>query len=91
MGGVDFGKAALPFRVGADGGVAGGMEVAVAGLIVAAEDDAGFSARGLLVQELAGGGEVLGSGVDVAAEQRGRPWILKLVIHNNRLWFLYSF
>jgi len=69
MGRVDFGEAALPIRVGADGGVAGGMEVAVAGLIVAAEDDAGFGARGLLVQEMASGRKVLGPGVEIAAEE----------------------
>ena len=91
MGGMDLGEAALPFGVGADGGVAGGVEVAVAGLIVSAKDDAGLAAGGLLVQEAAGGGEVLGAGVEVAAEERGRPWVLMLVIHNNCGWFLYSF
>ena len=91
MGGVDFGEAALPFGIAGDGGVAGGVEVAVAGLIVSADDDAGFAAGGLLVQEVATGGEVLGAGVKVAAEERGRPWVLKLVVHNNRRRFLYSF
>ncbi len=69
MGGVDFGEAALPFRVGADGGIAGGVEVAVAGLVVAAEDDAGLAAGGLFVQEVAGGRQVLGAGVEVASEE----------------------
>ena len=59
VGGVDFGKAALPVGGGADGGVAGRVEVAVAGLIVGAEDDAGLAARGLFVQETAGGGETI--------------------------------
>ena len=89
MGRVDFGEAALPIRVGADGGVAGGMEIAVVGLVVTAEDDAGLAAGGLLVQESTGGSEVLGSGVEVAAQERGRPW--RLVVHNNRGGFLYSF
>ena len=89
MGGVDFGKAALPVGIGTDGGVAGRVEVAVASLIVAAEDDAGLATGGLLVQEMAGGGKVLGAGVEVATQERGRPW--RLVIHNNRGRFLYSF
>ena len=89
MCGVDLGEAALPVGVGADGGVAGGVKVAVAGLLVASEDDAGLAAGGLLMQEVAGGGEVLGAGVEVATQERGRPW--RLVIHNNRGRFLYSF
>jgi len=89
MGSMDFGEAALPVGVVADGGVAGGVEVAVAGLVVAAEEDAGLAAGGLFVQESTGGGKVLGSGVEVAAQERGRPW--RLVVHNNRGGFLYSF
>jgi len=88
MGGVDFGEAAVPFGIGADGGIAGWVEVAVAGLVVAAEDNAGFVAGGLLVQEAAGGGEVLGAGVEIAAQERGRPRVLVLVVHNNYGWFL---
>ena len=56
---VGLGEAARPCGVCADGGVTGGVEVAVArllGLFVAAEDDAGFGAGGLLVPEIAGGG-----------------------------------
>ena len=59
VGGVGLGEAARPCGVGADGGVTGGMEVAVAGvlgLFIVAEDDAGFGAGGLLVPEIAGGG-----------------------------------
>ena len=74
--GVGLGEAARPCGVGADGGGAGGMEVAMAGLLglfIAAEDDAGLGAGGLLVQEIAGNGEVLGAGVQVASEQGCRP------------------
>ena len=74
MCGVHLGEAALPVGVGADGGVAGGVEVAVAGSLVASEDNGGLAAGGLLVQEVAGGGEVLGAGVEIAAQERGRPW-----------------
>ena len=69
-------KAAGPCGVGADGGVGGGMEVTVAGLLglfIAAEDDAGFGSSGLLVQEIAGDGYVLGAGVQVAAEEGCGP------------------
>ena len=40
-GGVWFGEAMEPCGVGADVGVGGGMEVAVAALLIAAEDDCG--------------------------------------------------
>jgi hypothetical protein len=40
-GGVWFGEAMEPCRVGADVGVGVGMEVAVAALLIAAEDDCG--------------------------------------------------
>ncbi len=49
MCGVSFGKAMMPVGVGADGGVACGMEVSVSRLFVAAKDDAGLSAGGLFV------------------------------------------
>jgi len=52
------------------------MEVTVAdllGLFIAAEDDAGFGSSGLLVQEIAGDGYVLGAGVQVAAEEGCGP------------------
>ena len=80
--------------VGADGGVAGGMEVAVArllGLFIVAKDDAGFGAGGLLVQEIAGDGEVLGAGVQVAAEEGCGPrgWSgLRVVSHKTVAGFL---
>jgi hypothetical protein len=53
------------------------MEVAVAdlfGLLFMAKDDARLGAGGLLVQEIAGDGEMLGAGVQVAAEERCGPW-----------------
>ena len=74
--GVGLGETAGPCGVGADGGVAGGMEVAVAGvlgLFIVAEDDAGLGTGGLLVQEIAGDGEVLGAGVQVAAKEGCGP------------------
>ncbi len=91
MGGVDFGEAVLPVGIGADGGVAVGVEVAVAGLVVAAEDDAGLAAGGLLVQELARDSEMLGAGVEIAAQERCRPWDLRglvILFHNDCGFFL---
>ena len=94
MGCVSFGEAAGPGGVGADGGVAGRMEVAVACLFVAffmAEEDAGLCAGGPLVKEIASGCEVLGAGVQIAAEERSRPgcWNgLGLVRHNTVAGFL---
>ena len=76
VGGVGLCEPARPCGVGADGGVTGGGEVAVAdlpGLFIAAEDDARFGAGGLLVQEIVRGGEVLGAGVQVSAEERCGP------------------
>lgn len=73
---MGFGEATGPGWVGADGGVAGGMEVAVTGLlclVFMAEEDAGLGAGGLLVQKIACDGEVLGAGVQVAAQQGGGP------------------
>ena len=73
---MGFGEAAGPRLAGADCGVAGGMEVAVAGLLgflFMAEEDAGFGAGGLFVQEIACGGEMLGAGIQVAAEEGCGP------------------
>ena len=73
---VGLGEAARPCGVGTDGGVTCGMEVAVTGLLclfVAAKDDAGLGTGGLLVQKIAGVGEMLGAGVQVAAEERCGP------------------
>jgi len=49
MCGVSLGKAAMPVGVSADSGVAWGVKVTVAGLLVATKDDAGLSAGGLFV------------------------------------------
>jgi hypothetical protein len=70
-GGVGFGEAAEPGGVGADGGVGCGVEVAVAAVVVAAEDDCGVAAGGDFVEEIVGTREVLRSGAEVAAEERG--------------------
>ena len=75
---MGLGEAAWPVGIGADGGVAGGVEVAVAGLFVAAEDDAGLRA-GVCRGEGVGAGEMLGAGVEVAAQEGGRPWMGSLV------------
>ncbi len=69
MGSVDFSEPTRPVGVGTDGGVAGGVKVAVARLLVSTEDDAGRLAGGLFVQEAAGSGYVLRASIDVASEQ----------------------
>ena len=46
VGGVDLSEAAGPGWVGADADVGGGVEVAVASLLIAAEDDDGVGTRG---------------------------------------------
>ena len=94
MCGVGLCEATGPFGVGADGGVAGGVKVAVCGLFAAAEDDAGLGAGGLFVQKMVRRGEVLSASVEVAAEERGRPYFLSalsLVCHKTVAGFLYSF
>jgi hypothetical protein len=58
-GGVDFGEAMEPCGVGADVGVGGGMEVAVAALFVATEDDYGVGAGGDVVKEFLSAGEMV--------------------------------
>ena len=75
MGGVDLGEAAGPVGVGEDGGVAGGVEVAVGVVLVATEEDAGVGAGGLVVQEGVGvGGDVVARAcVEVVAEGSGGP------------------
>src|SRR3979409_249989 len=50
------GEAAEPGGVGADAGVGCGVEVAVAALLVAAEDDYGVGAGGDVVEEILGAG-----------------------------------
>lgn len=95
--GMSFGEATRPGGVGADGSVACGMEVAVAGLVgllFMAEEDAGFGTGGLLVQEAADGGEMLGAGVEVAAQEGGGPGDgsgLMVVRHKNCRGFLVVF
>jgi len=94
MGGVGLCETTGPFGVGADGGVAGGMKVSMAGLLVATEDNAGLCSTGMFVQKTASGGEVLGASVKVAAEERGRPYCLSalsVVCHKTVAGFLYSF
>jgi hypothetical protein len=62
-------------------------------VLVAAEDDAGLLAGRVLVKKATGGGEVLGASVEVAAEERGRPYCLNalsLVCHKTVAGFLYS-
>jgi len=49
------------------------MEVAVAALIVKAEENAGLVTSGVFVQEIAGNGEVLSACVKVAAKERRGP------------------
>ena len=53
------------------------MKVAVSALLVVAEDDCRivlrFWAGGDLVEEALGAGEVVGSGIEVAPEERGGP------------------
>ena len=99
MRGVGLGKATGPIGVGADGGVTGGMKVAVSGLLalfgffVVAKDDAGLCAGGLFVQKMVRRGEVLSASVEVAAEKRCRPDLLsalRLVRHKTVSSFLYS-
>jgi len=72
---VGLGEAAEPGGVGADGGVGCGVEVAVAALLVAAEDDDGFGAGGDVVEEVLSAGEMVGAGAEVAAEERGGPYL----------------
>jgi hypothetical protein len=94
MGGVGLCEASGPFGVGADGGVACGVKVSVVGVLVAAEDDAGFLACRVLVKKATGGGEVLGASIKVATEERGRSYFLSalnLVCHKTVAGFLYSF
>ena len=69
-GGVDFGEAMEPCGVGADVGVGVGMEVAVAALFVATEDDYGVGAGGDVVEEFLSAGEMVGAGAEIAAEER---------------------
>jgi hypothetical protein len=47
------------------------VEVAVAALFVAAKDDYGGGAGGDVVEEFFGLGEMAGSGVEIAAKERG--------------------
>jgi hypothetical protein len=47
------------------------MEVAVAALFVATEDDYGVGARGDFVEEVLSVGEMVRSGAKVAAKERG--------------------
>jgi hypothetical protein len=47
------------------------MEVAVAALFVAAEDDCGVGAGGDFVEEFLSAGEMAGAGAEIAAEERG--------------------
>ena len=61
-GGVDFGEAAEPGGVGADACVGCRVEVTVTALFVTAEDDYGGGARGNVVEEFLGLGEMVGSG-----------------------------
>ena len=70
---MDFGEAAEPGGVGADAGVGCGVEVAVAALLITAEDDCGFGARGEIVKKILGAGEIVGSCSEVAAKLGGRP------------------
>jgi hypothetical protein len=70
-GGVGLGESAEPGFVGADVGVRGGMEVAVAALFVAAEDDYGVGAGRDVVEEFLGAGEMVGSCAEVAAKEGG--------------------
>jgi hypothetical protein len=69
------------------------VEVAVAALLVAAEDDDWFGARGDVVEEILGSGEMVGSGAEVAAEEGGGPggcvgWGVWLW-HGVSLWVLF--
>ena len=70
---MGFGEASEPGGVGADVFVGGWVEVAVAALLITAEDDCGFGARGEIVKEILGAGEIVGSCSEVAAKLRGRP------------------
>jgi hypothetical protein len=47
------------------------VEVAVVALLVATEDDYGVGAGGDFVEELLCAGEMVGAGVEIAAEERG--------------------
>jgi hypothetical protein len=49
------------------------VEVAVTALLVATEDDDGGGAGGDVVEEFLGLGEMVGAGVEIAAEERCRP------------------
>ena len=69
-------------------------ELKDSGVLVAAEDDAGLLACRVLVKKATCGGEVLGTSIKVAAEERGRPYFLSalnLVCHKTVAGFLYSF
>ena len=68
---MGFVEAAEPGGVGADVGVRGGVEVAVAALVVAPEDDYRVGAGRDVVEEFLGAGEMVGAGAEVAAEQGG--------------------
>jgi len=71
--GVDFGEAMLPCGVGADVGVGGGVEVAVAALFVVAEDDDRGWAGGCVVEEVLRACEMVGAFAEIAAEEGGGP------------------
>jgi hypothetical protein len=49
------------------------VEVSVTALFVAAEDDYGSGAGGDVVEEFLGLGEMVRSGAEIAAEERGGP------------------
>jgi len=76
-GSVGLGEAAEPGGVGGDGEVGCGVEVAVRALLAAAEDDVGVSVLmgpgGDLVEEFSRVGELVGAGVEIAAEEGGGP------------------
>ena len=68
---MDFGEAPEPGGVGADVGIRSGVEVAVAALLVAAEDDGRVGSGRDFVEEVLGVGEMVGPCAQIASEQRG--------------------
>jgi len=70
MGSMNFGETASPVRVGTDGGIASGMEVAMASLVVASEDNARALTSCLFVEELVGSGQMLSTRIKITAEER---------------------